>query len=299
MLARRASSIGTVMRRRIARIVSHRAASASSRHSAGSVGEELQMHAVLFAEPRAPRLLRGEAQHRREPGGQAAMQMVQHGARGAAAQDCRAGRSRSRPCARRSRTPTDRWRRNCAARDTRRSSRSSAPPRGCAHPVRSAGAAPSSPAPASRAYGTRSASVKPARLPSSQRSVLRSRRYSSACCFRISGPMRRSSDGIRHHHPQPQDVDAVLVRDLLRRGDVAEGLRHLASLLVHHEAIGQHRLERRHAARADRFQQRRLEPAAMLVGAFQIQIGRPGQAARLQHEGVRRAGLRTRHRRCP
>ena len=82
-----------------------------------------------------------------------------------------------------------------------------------------------------------------------------------------------------------------LFGDFLGRDDVAERLRHLAPVLVHHEAMRQHRLERRHAARADRFQQRGLEPAAMLVGAFQIEVGRPGQAARLQHEGVGRAGL--------
>ncbi len=34
-----------------------------------------------------------------------------------------------------------------------------------------------------------------------------------------------------------------------------------------------------------------MEPAAMLVGAFEVQVGRPGQAARLQHEGVGRAAL--------
>ena len=92
--------------------------------------------------------------------------------------------------------------------------------------------------------------------------------------------------GVRRHHPQAQDVRAVFVVDLLRRGDVAERLGHLAALLVHHEAMRQHRLERRPPARAHGFQQRGMEPAAMLVGAFQVQVGRPGQAARLQHEGV-------------
>ena len=59
--------------------------------------------------------------------------------------------------------------------------------------------------------------------------------------------------------------------------DVAERLRHLAALLVEDEAVGQHRLVGRRAARADGFEQRRMEPAAMLVGAFEIEIGRPGQ----------------------
>ncbi len=141
------------------------------------------------------------------------------------------------------------------------------------------------------ASGRISVGAKPSRLPSSQRSVLRRRRYSSACCLRISGPMRRSSVVSDDHHPEAQDVGAVLLLDLLRRDDVAERLRHLAALLVEHEAVRQHRLERRPAARADGFQQRGMEPAAMLVRAFEIEIGRPGQAARLQHEGVGRAAF--------
>ncbi len=44
----------------------------------------------------------------------------------------------------------------------------------------------------------------------------------------------------------------------------------LRPVLVEHEAVRQHRVERRDAARAAAFQQRRMEPAAVLVGAFQI-----------------------------
>ena len=47
------------------------------------------MHAACLAEARGPGLLGGEHQHRREPGGQAAVQMVQHRAGGAAAQAVR------------------------------------------------------------------------------------------------------------------------------------------------------------------------------------------------------------------
>ena len=57
---------------------------------------------------------------------------------------------------------------------------------------------------------------------------------------------------------------------VLRRGDVAERLRHFAPVLVEHEAVGEHDVERRAAARAAAFQQRGLKPAAMLVGAFEI-----------------------------
>ena len=89
-LALRASSIGTVMRRRMARMVSHFAASASSRQSCRRRREQFQMHAGVVAEAGAPGFLGGEAQHRGEPGAQTAVQMVQHGARGAAAQAVRA-----------------------------------------------------------------------------------------------------------------------------------------------------------------------------------------------------------------
>ena len=77
-----------------------------------------------------------------------------------------------------------------------------------------------------------------------------------------------------------------VVGDFLRGGDVAEALAHLAPGLVQHEAMGQHRLERGGAAGADRLQQAGLEPAAMLVGAFQVEIGGPGQAAILEGEAV-------------
>ena len=57
---------------------------------------------------------------------------------------------------------------------------------------------------------------------------------------------------------------------VLRRDDVAERLRHLAALLVEHEAVRQHHVERRAAAGAAAFQQRGMKPAAVLVGAFEI-----------------------------
>ena len=54
----------------------------------------------------------------------------------------------------------------------------------------------------------------------------------------------------------------------------------------------QHRLVRGPAACAAGLQQRGIEPAAMLVGAFEIERGRPFQLGPLfQHESVRRAGI--------
>ena len=148
------------------------------------------------------------------------------------------------------------------------------------------------------ATGTRSASVKP-----SQRAQHPAQRVAQPAIelrlllqdFRADAQI---FGGVRHHHPQAQNVGAVLVRDFLRGHHVAERFRHFAALLVHHEAVRQHRLERRPAACADRFQQRGLEPAAMLVRAFQIEIGRPGQG---RGPPARRHGssrIRTRHPRC-
>ena len=116
--------------------------------------------------------------------------------------------------------------------------------------------------------------------------------------------MRRSSAVVGGAHPHAQDVGAGLLDHVLRRDGVAERLRHLAAVLVEHEAVGQHHVERRAAARAAAFQQRGMEPAAMLVGAFEIHH-RVGAAVDLaldagelremhrvfQHEGVRRAGI--------
>ena len=139
--------------------------------------------------------------------------------------------------------------------------------------------------------GTRSASEKPSRLPSTQRSVLRSRRYSSACCLRISGPIRRSSvvsDIITQRRRistpycfatssgatvLPNDFDILRPCSSITKPSVITALNGATP------------------ARADRLQQRRLEPAAMLVGPFQIQVRRPRQPALLQHEGMGRAGL--------
>ncbi len=109
---------------------------------------------------------------------------------------------------------------------------------------------------------------------------------------------------VRRAHPHPQNVGAGLFDHVLRRGDIAERLRHFAPVLVEHEAMGEHDVERRAAARAAAFQKRRLKPAAMLVGAFEIHhdlvaavrlaldMGEAREMPRIfQHEGMRRAGI--------
>src|SRR3546814_10112157 len=77
---------------------------------------------------------------------------------------------------------------------------------------------------------------------------------------------------------------------------VAERRGHLHALGVHGEAMGQYRLVRRAAAGAAAFEQARLEPAAMLVAAFEVKVGAVGRSvaadqcgpfAAFEHEGVR------------
>ena len=103
--------------------------------------------------------------------------------------------------------------------------------------------------------------------------------------------------------PHAQNVGAGILDHVLRRDRIAERLRHLAAVLVEHEAVRQHHVERRVAARAAAFQQRRLEPAAMLVGAFEIHhevvalrlaldAGKLREVLRVfQHEGMGGAGI--------
>ena len=68
--------------------------------------------------------------------------------------------------------------------------------------------------------------------------------------------------------PEPQDVGAGILDHFLRLDGVAERFRHLAAVLVEREAVGQHDVVRRAAAGAGAFQQRGLEPAAMLVASL-------------------------------
>ena len=94
----------------------------------------------------------------------------------------------------------------------------------------------------------------------------------------------------------------AVLDDALRRDDVADRFRHLAPVLVEHEAVGQYRVVGRAAARAAALQQRGVEPAAMLVGPFEIHdlvaaaVAQPADAGEagklfgiLQREGVGRA----------
>ena len=79
---------------------------------------------------------------------------------------------------------------------------------------------------------------------------------------------------IAARHPQPQDLCAERARDLLRRHRVALRLRHLAAFEVDDEAVRKQSLVGRDAVQHARHQQRRVEPAAVLVRAFEVEVSR-------------------------
>jgi hypothetical protein len=78
---------------------------------------------------------------------------------------------------------------------------------------------------------------------------------------------------VRLRHPEPQDVGAVALHHLLGRDRVARGLRHLVALGVEREAVGQHAPVGRAADGAAGLEHGGMEPAAVLVGAFEVEVG--------------------------
>src|SRR5881628_1408725 len=94
-------------------------------------------------------------------------------------------------------------------------------------------------------------------------------------------------------HPQAQDLRAVLLDDFLWRHDVAGRLRHLIAFAIEHEAVREHGLVRRAPVSGDAGQQRAVEPAAVLVGAFQVEIGRPPVLPAALPRGLRTAAWLT------
>ena len=73
------------------------------------------------------------------------------------------------------------------------------------------------------------------------------------------------------------DLDAALLGDLERRDHVAERLRHLAPVAVESKSVSDHTAVGSLIAVVDRHQQGGLKPAAVLVVALEIQVGRPRQ----------------------
>src|SRR5947207_6899340 len=93
-------------------------------------------------------------------------------------------------------------------------------------------------------------------------------------------------------HPQAKDLGTVLRQEVVEADDVAERLGHLPSLAVDEKAVRDHALVRRRPARADRLEQRGLEPAAVLVRSLEVHLGRPADPGpRLEHRRVAAPGV--------
>ena len=82
---------------------------------------------------------------------------------------------------------------------------------------------------------------------------------------------------IGRSHPQAQNVGAVLIDDRLRVDAVAQRLTHLAAFVVDDPAMRADGFIRCLAAPGNARQKARLEPAAVLVRALQVEVGRPVQ----------------------
>ncbi len=73
-------------------------------------------------------------------------------------------------------------------------------------------------------------------------------------------------------HPQAQDVRAVGLHHLVRGDDVAQALAHGLALAVQHEAVGHDGVVGLLAGGGQAEQQGAVEPAAVLVGALQVDV---------------------------
>ena len=94
--------------------------------------------------------------------------------------------------------------------------------------------------------------------------------------------------------PQTDNVPAVFLNHFVRADDIAQRLVHCLSFAVHGPTVCQHlAVGSSLSFGADRRQQRGLEPATVLVAAFQIDIRRPTHSlAVLQHGKVRGTGVK-------
>ena len=92
--------------------------------------------------------------------------------------------------------------------------------------------------------------------------------------------------------PEAHDVGAVFLDVVVGGLRLAVGLRDLLALLVHDEAVREHRAIWSGALDGDGGPERGLEPAAMLVGAFEVEVGRPVQVLVLgAHGEMARTGV--------
>ena len=85
--------------------------------------------------------------------------------------------------------------------------------------------------------------------------------------------------------PPAADIGSVLLQKFIDIEGITPRLAHLATVFVDHEAMGQDGFVRGHASDTQCGQQRKLEPAAVLVGPFEVQIDGVTNASG-PHDGV-------------
>ena len=77
--------------------------------------------------------------------------------------------------------------------------------------------------------------------------------------------------------PQANDISAILLDNILRNNNIAHGFGHLAAFAVNNIAMSQNGFIRSLTGNGNGGQEGGLEPAAMLVAAFQIHVNGPAQ----------------------
>src|SRR4030043_284809 len=102
--------------------------------------------------------------------------------------------------------------------------------------------------------------------------------------------MRRPTSAV-FWRAQRSDLGPVLGDDLPGLDEVAERFRHRPPLLVQDEPVGNAGPVRRGALGADADDQGAVEPAAVLVVAFDVDIRGPGKVRTPPENGMARPGL--------
>src|SRR6267143_4756723 len=91
-------------------------------------------------------------------------------------------------------------------------------------------------------------------------------------------------------NPEAQQIGAPLFANFNWIERVAERLGHRAALFVERPAVGHNTAIRRTVTHAGGYKQRTVEPAAILIGAFEINVR--GPLGPLQYGEIRRAGIK-------
>ena len=115
------------------------------------------------------------------------------------------------------------------------------------------------------------------------------------------GVLQPRQDGLRDAHifvelhrsrPQPDEIGAMMLDDLIGLDGVAERFVHGVALAIQHPAVQRTGAVWRTALESHAHQQRAMEPAAILIAAFHVKIRGPRQiVGRGEHGQMARSGI--------